>query len=101
MIAFLAYFAGYSAGLFVVTIPLFVLAHRRSKRTTTKNFAIAALVVGALMAITSFTSDRLVQQCIDVGNTQCVDYGSTGFLLLMGIGYLLATSIRTWTLLGR
>ncbi len=91
----------YLALLLALAIPVFVVARRRSKPSTIRNVAISALVVSGLMAITRYTSDQLVQQCVDVGNTQCIDAGSTGILWLFGLGFTTVVWLRAWNLRGR
>jgi len=91
----------YLALLLVLAIPVFLVAHRRNRKTTIRNVAISALVMGGLMGITRYTSNELVQQCIDVGNTQCYDAGSTGILWLFAIGFTVVVWSRAWNLRGR
>ncbi len=98
---FLLLFLLYGGVLSALATPVFILARRRAKMQTFRNFVIGVGVVGMLMAITHYTSDRLVAQCQAVGNTQCVDAGSTGMLVLFGIGFAVVAGVRAWQLLGR
>lgn len=93
--------AVYLTLLLVLAVPVFFVARRRRKTSTIRNVAISALVVSAMMGVTRYTSNELVQQCIDVGNTQCVDAGSTGIIWLFGIGFTLVVWVRAWNLRGR
>ncbi|MDH3301681.1 MAG: hypothetical protein OES24_14360 [Acidimicrobiia bacterium] len=93
--------AVYLALLLVLAIPVFVVARRRHRTATIRNVAISAIVVGGLMGMTRYTSDRLVEQCIEVGNTQCFDAGSTGILWLFAIGFTVVVWARAWNLRGR
>ena len=91
------------AGLFLVIVavlfaPVFFLARRRGQHSTIKSFAIAGLVVVALCAAVGVSSQRLVDQCIAVGNTQCYDRGSTGMQALFLAGFGVAAIIRSYFL---
>ena len=55
-----------------------------------QKFAIAAAIVAAVAASISLSSDILVQQCFDAGNTGCIDFGSAGFRMLLLGGYIVA-----------
>jgi len=101
MMAMLLLWAVYLAVLLVLAVPVFVVARRRRRPNTIRNVAISAVVVGGLMGLTRFTSNRLVEQCIDVGNTQCYDAGSTGILWLFAIGFTVVVWARAWNLRGR
>ncbi len=101
MMVMLRLWAIYLAVLLVLALPVFVVGLRRNRPTTIRNVAIAALVIGGLMAVTRYTSNELVQQCIDVGNTRCFDAGSTGILWLLAIGFTVVVWLRAWNLRGR
>lgn len=101
MLPMLRFWVTYLALLLVLAVPVFVVARRRRRTTTIRNVATSALVIGGLMAMTRYTSDRAVEQCIDVGNTQCVDAGSTGILWLLAIGFTVVVWARAWNLRGR
>ena len=85
----------------LLAVPVFAVARRRKKGRVAINFTIAALVVGALMAVTKYTSDSAVASCEAVGNTQCFDAGSTGFLVLFVLVFSLVAWLRAWNLRGR
>ncbi len=87
--------------LLALAVPVFVMARRRQRPSTIRNVAISALVVGGLMGLTRYTSNELVQQCKDVGNTRCFDPGSTGILWLFAIGFTAVVWGRAWSLRGR
>lgn len=97
----LLFWALYLVLLLILALPVFHVARRRRRTTTIRNVAISAVVVGGLMAMTRYTSDRLVEQCIEVGNTQCIDAGSTGILWLFAIGFTVVVWARAWNLRGR
>ncbi len=91
----------YLALLLVLAVPVFIVARRRGRTTTIRNVVISAVVMSGLMGLTRFSSERLVDQCIEVGNTQCIDAGSTGILWLFGIGFTVVVWARAWNLRGR
>ena len=76
--------------LSVFSIPLVLVARHVGRRSLIRTFAIAAAIVASVTASIAASSDRLVQQCFDAGNTGCMDIGSAGFRMLLIGGYILA-----------
>lgn len=87
--------------LLALALPVFWVARRRGRPNTIKNVAISALVVSGLMGVTRYTSNKAVEQCIGVGNTQCFDAGSTGMLWMFAIGFTVVVWLRAWNIRGR
>lgn len=79
--------------MLVLGSPLFVVAWRHKRTTTTRNFLIGALTVGVLCAVLSGVSERQVGQCQSAGNPDCIDSGAVGLQLVMVGIYVLATWI--------
>lgn len=78
--------------------PVLYLARRRGQTGTIRSFAIAGLVVVALCIAVAVSSDRLVDQCLEAGNTQCSDRGSSGMQALFMGGFGIAAGLRSYFL---
>lgn len=76
--------------LSVFSIPLVLVARHVGRKRLIRNFALAAAIVAAVAASIATSSEILVQQCFDAGNTGCVDFGSAGFRMLLLGGYIIA-----------
>ncbi len=98
MADFLMFWAISFAALCLLAVPVHLVARRRGKPRVSLNFTIAAAVLGALMAITKYTSDQAVASCRAVGNTQCHDSGSVGILVLFIVGFWVVAWARAWNL---
>ena len=75
--------------LLVFSVPLVLIAFRRGRRDLARKFLIAGAVVAAVTALIGASSEQLVKQCFDAGNTGCEDFGSSGFRMLLMGGYIL------------
>ncbi|HET9260905.1 MAG TPA: hypothetical protein VFP42_12350 [Acidimicrobiia bacterium] len=70
----------------VMASPVFVVAWRRQRRDTIRNFALGAVVIGVLCGSITAISERQVDQCLAAGNTDCIDAGAAGLqLVIIGI----------------
>lgn len=81
-------------------LPLWIVAWRRRRRDTIRNFGIGAVVVAALVGIVEITSDRAVEECLAAGNPDCLDSGSAGMQLVMVAFYALVNwfvAYKIWT----
>lgn len=63
--------------------PLWVVAARRGRTRTIRNFAIGAGLVSLASGLMAYISERQMAQCEAAGNPSCFDYGTTGFQILM------------------
>ena len=90
MTSFIAQFLSDLLLLSVFSIPLVLVARHVGRRSLIRTFAIAAAIVAAVAASIAASSDMLVQQCFDAGNTGCADFGSAGFRMLLLGGYIVA-----------
>lgn len=95
---FLLRFLMYSAVLAAFAVPVLIVALRHGKRSTARNFITWAVIIGAILALITVTSDQLVRSCQEAGNTQCVDYGSTGMFALFGGAYVVIAWARAWAM---
>lgn len=85
-------------GLLILATPLFVMAWRRDRPATIRNFAIAAAVIGIASGSLAGISDRQTAQCLDAGLPDCFDSGTAGLqLLFIGI-YLFAAWFAAYTM---
>lgn len=75
-----------TVGLLVLATPLFVLAWKKERIGTVRNFAIVAAGIGVLCGSLAGISERQVAQCLAVGNAECFDSGTAG-LQLVFIGF--------------
>jgi len=98
VITFLYSILLYSGLLLIVAVPVILVARRRGKSSTIRNFIVGATATGSMLAIIKVSSDQAVQQCVDAGNTQCVDFGSTGMAVLFVGGYAVIALGRAWVL---
>lgn len=87
-----------TGSLLVVAAPVFVLAWRRQRLEVAGKFLIAAIAIGLFFAVGSAGSERLVDSCRNAGGYYCLDAGFTGFLLLIGLIYLMAVARAIYTL---
>lgn len=83
MITFLTTLILFVAILAVLGIPLWWVAFQAQKRTTLRNFTIAAALIAFFSALMAAISDRQIAQCEAAGNTACIDYGTTGLQAVM------------------
>ena len=83
-------------GLWLLATPLFVIAWRRQKGTTIRNFGLAAIVIGILCGALAGVSDRQVEQCIAAGNSQCFDSGAAGMQFTLITFYVLITWVTAY-----
>jgi hypothetical protein len=75
----------------VLVSPVFVVAWRRRRPKTLRNFAIGSVIIGILCGFIVAVSERQVAQCLDAGNSDCVDAGAAGLQLVI-IGAFVAAS---------
>lgn len=87
VIAFLA-FSGIVAAL---GLPLWVVAGRRRRHTTIRNYAAGGAIVVLLCATVEVASRRAEAQCEAVGNPSCYDPGGPGLQMVMLGVYLIFT----------
>lgn len=88
MLTFLTTLLLFAALLAALGSPLWWIAHRSGKRTTIRNFAIAASGIAVLSALMAAISERQIAQCEAAGNTACIDYGTTGLQFVMIFFYV-------------
>lgn len=82
----------------VLCSPVFVLAWRRERLDTIRNFAIGSVFIGVLCGFIAMVSHRQVAQCIEAGNSDCVDSGAVGLqVLLVGL-FVVASWVVSWTM---
>ena len=98
MITFFIQFLIYTAGLLALAIPAFWVARKLNRRSTIRNLLQWGAITGAIMALIRVTSDELVNQCTEAGNTQCFDSGSSGMLLMAGAAYVFISWGRAYAL---
>lgn len=70
----------------VMASPVFVVAWRRGRRDTIRNFAVGTVAIGVLCGSIAAVSERQVAQCVAAGNSDCIDAGAAGLqLVIIGI----------------
>jgi hypothetical protein len=70
----------------VMASPVFVVAWRRGRRDTIRNFAVGTVAIGVLCGSIAAISERQVAQCTAAGNSDCIDAGAAGLqLVIIGI----------------
>lgn len=84
----------------VIVAPVVVLAmrHMHNQRATIRNFVIAAAAIALLCGAIAASSERLVNQCVAVGNTRCFDRGAGGMQAMFVGGYAIVAAIRSYSL---
>jgi hypothetical protein len=75
-------------------LPLWFVLWRRDRLADSRNFLIAAVVVGVACGLIAANGERQLQQCLDAGNPGCVDPGSSGLQLVLVFGY----TITVWVM---
>ena len=88
MTTFIIAFFGFTALQLVLGSPIFYFTWRSGRRAIARRFLQSAIVVGAICAVFSASSERLVNQCREANNLQCFDYGSAGIQLLFVTGFV-------------
>lgn len=87
-----------TVGLLVLATPLFVISFRRDRPRTSRNFALAAVVIGVACGSLAGISQRQVQQCQDAGIADCVDSGTAGLQLLFIGLFVVVTWFTAYTM---
>jgi len=98
MATFLSALLFYAALLLVCTAPVLVLAWRRRRTRTVSRFLVAGASVGLIAAGGTATSERLVNQCTEAGNSICLDSGFAGLQILLVGGYIVAAVAKAYIL---
>lgn len=75
----------------VMVSPVFVVAWRRGRPKTLRNFALGCVAIGVLCGFIVAASERQVAQCLAAGNTDCVDAGAAGLQLVIIGMFVLAS----------
>lgn len=88
----------YIALLLVCSTPVLVLAWRRSQARTVRRFLVAVVSVGLIAAGGTATSERLVNQCREAGNSICLDQGFAGLQILLVGGYIVVALVTAYLL---
>lgn len=94
MQTFVTAFLLYTGLMLVLGIPVFVIARRNGQPTTARRFVVAAVVIGLLSGVVSFTSEQLVMRCEAAGNTACFDSGSAGLIVVFVAGYTIVAWVK-------
>ena len=89
-------FAGFSALFGLISAPAIVLARRQGEGATVRRFVRAVLIAGAFFGVMFASSRRLTDQCVAEGNTQCYDSGATGLTVIVIVGFVVVSGVRTW-----
>lgn len=74
----------------VAGAPLWLVALRRDRRLTIRNYGLAGLTVAVLCALVEVASRRAEAQCEAAGNPTCYDPGGPGLQIVMVGIYLIA-----------
>lgn len=97
MLSFLTTVGLYVGALLLCSLPTVVVAGRDSYyRVTARKFLLAALAAGLVCGLVVASSNRLVEQCRNAGNTQCFDSGATGLVTLVIIAFLATSVVRAY-----
>ena len=98
MITFTTAFFFFTAILLAAAVPVLIVARRDRLSDTIRHFLIGAGVVGLVCAVGSFTSERLVDQCVAAGSStrSCADSGTIGFQSLLVAGYAVTAWVRAF-----
>jgi hypothetical protein len=86
----------------VLGLPLFLVARNTGRPDTVRRFAGGAAFVGLFCATLTFSSERLVNQCLATGSNPaytCLDPGSAGLQALAIVGYGIVawlTALALW-----
>ena len=96
---FLIHFAQIAVITLVLAAPVFWVAWRQGRRDLVRKFLVTGLAIAVLFGVVGWTSETLVNQCIEAGNTQCYDAGFRGFEVVVGGGYVLFSWFKAYDLL--
>jgi len=76
--------------------PLFLIAWRRGRRTTIRNFVISGAVIALICGVLAWSSERLVRQCQEAGSPSCFDAGGDGLRFLFVGFYAVSAWINAY-----
>ena len=97
MLSFLTTLSIYIGILLACSLPAVVVAMRDPyHRAVGRKFLVAALGCGAACGLVVATSDRLVEQCREEGNSRCFDAGATGLVALIILAFLGTSVVRAY-----
>ncbi len=82
--------------LAVLGAPLWIVAWRKNRLESVRNYLFAAIGVGLLCGFIAGASSRNVQQCLDAGNTDCLDSGGPGMHLIFIVLYAIVVWLAAY-----
>lgn len=71
--------------------PIFIVTWKRRRLLTLRNFAIGAIVIGALCGVIARVSEVQVGQCLDAGASECIDWGAAGMQFTLVLLYVITS----------
>ncbi|MEL6980898.1 MAG: hypothetical protein AAFO29_00585 [Actinomycetota bacterium] len=100
MLQFLTTVLLYLGILLACSLPVVLVARRDDyHRGVGRKFVLAGLGAGLGCGLVVASSNRLVQQCEEAGNSQCFDAGATGLVTVVIAGFVIVSVIRAYLLL--
>lgn len=90
-----AYLLLYTALSAAFVIPLWIVG-RDSHPDDIRKFLVAAVIVGAVVAVLASTSQRLTEQCLAARNQNCIDFGSAGMQTTVFAGFGFVALVRAY-----
>lgn len=76
--------------------PAVTIAHRAGRPAIARRFLVAVPVCGLLCGLSAAGSERLINQCLNAGNTRCFDGGGAGFIFLVAGAMLAVSLVSAW-----